>query len=74
MLFDAVEFENQRAIYAEDQRKILNGHTKLNEMTNAMAEVECLDVKSCLREKTRIAEIYYQEFNVQGDILKENGP
>ena len=61
-------FENQRSIYAEDQRQILNGHTKLAEMMTEMGKVNCVEKESCNREKTRLAEIYYQDFNVQGEL------
>ena len=68
-LVDATEFENQRTIYAEDQRVILNAQNRFNEMAEEMAAVDCTEEVQCLRAKTRIAEIFHEEFNIQGSVL-----
>ena len=72
-LVDVVEFENQRAIYADDQRAILAGHSSLNEMMDKMEALECEDEKTCMRAKTRIAEVHHKDFNVQGNNANANG-
>ena len=61
-----VKFENQRAIYADDQKKIWTGFNRLVDMMNEMETVECTGEADCNRKKTRIAEGYHDDFNVQG--------
>ena len=61
-----MEYENQRAVYADDQRDILAGFSSLMEMVAKMENVPCDEETACLQNKTRIAEAHYLDFNVQG--------
>ena len=66
-LVDDIAFETQRAVYAEDQRAILNAVSRFLEMMGLMEAVPCEEEEECIRDKSRIAEGFYQDFNVQGE-------